>query len=112
MSVDLIGASSVEDDRIDKRIAETNVNQPRLFELDLQEHVIELRPEAAVVAAHARRKHLHLKPDGRQKLIEQAIQFVAESPATVRDNFLVESRRLEVDRGAKLDIEILERNGK
>ena len=112
MSVDLIGASGMEDDGIDKRIAETNVNQPRLFELDLQEHVIELGSEAAVVAAHARRKHLHLETDRRQKLIKQAIQFVAESPATARDNFVVEPRRLQVDRGAKLDIEILERNGK
>ena len=61
MSVDLIGTTGAKHDWIDKGVSEAHVHQPRLFQVNSQQHVIELRAKAAIVAAHPGREHLHIE---------------------------------------------------
>ena len=61
MPVHLIGAAGAKHNGVDKRFSESNIYQPRLLQVDPQQHVIELGAEAALVVSHPRRKHLDPK---------------------------------------------------
>ena len=61
MAIHLIIAAGAEDDRVHEGIAEADVDQPRVFQVDSQQHVVELRAETSILTPHPSRQHLHPK---------------------------------------------------
>ncbi len=110
MPIHLIGATRVKDDGIDERVAKADIDQPRLFQFDFQQHVVELGTEAAVFPAHARREHFDMEAHRPKQLAEQPIELVAKSAASPHHDLLVELRDIEGDWRAERDIEIFEGN--
>src|SRR5579871_4719427 len=111
MAVHLVGAAGMKYDGIDKRIAKADIDQPGFVELDLEQHVIELRAEAAILAPHPRRKHGDAKAQRPQQLAKQPIQFVAEAAAMADDDFVVGALDVQNDGHTERNVEVLESDG-
>src|ERR1700679_1736171 len=98
MAIDLIVAAGAKDDRIHEGIAEADIDQPRTFQVDSQQHVIELRTEASILSPHTSRQHLHPESQRVEQFAEQPVQLVAESAAAPDNNFLVQLAKVQADR--------------
>jgi hypothetical protein len=108
--VGLVGAS-VEPQRVVAVPAEADVDQPRSrgVNIDAEGEVIERRPQP-VGAEDAGGQQGHPEAQGGQQGREGAIELIAESPSASLDELVDQRLRVEQDRLAKVDAEVLERH--
>ena len=112
MPIHLVGATGAKHDWIDKRVSESDVHQPWLFQVNPQQHVIELRAEATIVAAHSGRKHLNAKAEGSQQFAEKPVQFIAEAATMTPHDLVIKQSKVKTDRRLQSNIEVFERDRK
>src|SRR5208283_2690669 len=110
--VHLIGASGAKQDWVDERDPKPNVHQPLVVECHLQQHVIEFRAKAAVIAPYASGQHLNAEAQRTEQFAKQAIELVTESAAMALDDLFMQQGNIEADRCPQRNIEVLERDGK
>jgi hypothetical protein len=91
--------------------AEADVDQPRsrAAKVDAQGEVIERWPQP-VGAEDAGGQEGHPEAQGGQEGREGAIEFIAEPPAAPLDELVDQRLRVEDDRLAEVDAEVLERH--
>ena len=106
---DLIGGF-VQSQGCAKSLAEADVGEPGLVQLNRQRQVVECRAESAGFACHFRGEHRHPKTKFAQQRTEEAVQFVAKAAAAARYDFVEQRRIVERDGPAQMDVEIFEWN--
>jgi hypothetical protein len=82
----ILRASKIEAKRFAKRIAEADVSQPSLFQVNEQRHMIEGWIKAALVASDSRGEHRDSKPQPGKQRTERRVQLVAEAAASLSDD--------------------------
>ena len=108
--VGLVGAG-VEPQRVVAVPAEADIDQPRsrAVKIDAEGEVIERRPQP-VGAEDAGGQQGHLEAQGGQEGGEGAVELIAEPPSAPLDQLVDQRLRVEQDRFAKVDAEVLERH--
>jgi len=79
-------------------------------ERDEEHHVVELWANPAR-GGHSRGQARDCVAESSKQVGEQSVAFVAESPTSATDDLLVDPSRVEGNPPARVDIQILKRNG-
>ena len=101
----------IQQQRLAERIAETDIGEPSLFQLNEQRHMIERRIEASFIARDSRRQHRHFKTHRSQQRAKRAVQLVTDAAASFFDDLVNNLLFVENDLPSEVNVEILERHG-
>src|SRR6266404_4467507 len=104
----ILPASKIEPKRLAKRIAEADVSQPSLFQVNKQSHMIERRIKAALIASYSRGEHRDSKPQPGKQRTERRVQLVADAAAPLSDDLANHFLFIENDRASEVNVEVLE----
>jgi len=95
----------------DEGIAESNVHQPRMFEINPQGQVGKVGPFATVGIADAGGQQCYLETQIAEEGGKSSVQFVTETTAVFVDDLMHETIFIADDRFPQANVEVLEGDG-